>query len=502
MNRWVIAGLLGMAMACQKQPELPLPQGWQYQETMGAPHGEALFATLDGEPTEEFDERDGFGPLSSRFDLRSPAPEGVAYGDPLVVDLRYKGDVNQAFVVHLDGTPLPGGLQTGPVNDQWTYALPHLEPGRHRLAFVSRQQAGKGFEARFSYQTEAPLQRVTALADASVRRVPPETLAWDWREGLFLYALTRLDAQLGQTRYRPYVAAYFRHYLKQGIPKINWSDKCVPGLAALELYQATGDRDYLAIAQKVIAYLGDAKPTKGGGLNHMGTSPYAWVYPDSMWVDSLMMYNVLAARYGALINDSGMSTFAVEQAAAFARVLQHPDTGLWKHAYLTNWERPIPKTDTYWLRGNGWALASLAETLPLVRANHPQRATLQTVFQKTADAMRPHQTATGLWYTVLNRPGKSYLESSGTALAAYGLLVGSQQGWLGPEARQAGEKAYLGLLGRLEATVQGPSMPEISHHTMPYSFLGYRLVPQRSDLPHGLAALILAGVAHANLSSL
>ena len=45
-------------------------------------------------------------------------------------------------------------------------------------------------------------------------------------------------------------------------------------------------------------------------------------------------------------------------------------------------------------------------------------------------------------------------------------------------------------------TIATPSMPEISHNTMPYSFLGYSLVPQRNDLAFGLAALILAGIEY------
>jgi unsaturated rhamnogalacturonyl hydrolase len=319
---------------------------------------------------------------------------------------------------------------------------------------------------------------------------------WDWGEGLLLYSLARLDEHKNESRYRNFIESYYDSHLKKGLPEINWSDRCAPALAAFEIYRRYNKLEYKEIALKVADYLKKAKKTGSGGLNHLGTNILSYFYPESMWVDSLMMYNVFAAKWGKYTSDAVMTQFASEQPLDFAGVLQDKNSKLWRHAYLTKVKRNLPAGEDYWLRGNGWAMVSIPETLDSLPENNPNREGLIKVLNDTAAALVPYQSEIGMWYTVLNHPGQIYLESSGTALVAYGMLKGVHQGYL-PEKYQApANKAYFSLLDRLERKEDGLSMPEISHNTMPYSFLGYSLVPQRNDLPFGLAALILAGIEY------
>ena len=85
-----------------------------------------------------------------------------------------------------------------------------------------------------------------------------------------------------------------------------------------------------------------------------------------MWVDSLMMYNVFASRWGKFMNDETMTKFSSEQPLHFAKVLQNQETGLWKHAWLTKFKRNIPKDQVYWLRGNGKAMESIPEVFDII----------------------------------------------------------------------------------------------------------------------------------------
>jgi unsaturated rhamnogalacturonyl hydrolase len=340
---------------------------------------------------------------------------------------------------------------------------------------------------------DAAARAIDALAEATIRRVRPESMAWDWGEGLVLYALARYGAA---GRFMPFIERYFVAHAQRGFPPIDRSDRCAPALAALEAMRtdaAASSDVYRDVCERVLRYLHSARRTDSGGLNHFGTSVYARFYPQSMWVDSLMMYAVFAARWGSFASDSTMMDFAADQALAFARVLQDPKTGLWKHAWLTPFRRVVPGVDAYWLRGNGWAIAAVASILEVLPADHPRRDALVNVFARTAAGLLAHQRMSGLWSTVLNR--KTYLETSGSALCAYGLLVGGRTAPLPEEARAAAIAAVSAIGRGLAPRADGPSLPAVSASTMPYPAPVYAWIPRRHDLAHGLAAVLLAARA-------
>jgi unsaturated rhamnogalacturonyl hydrolase len=336
---------------------------------------------------------------------------------------------------------------------------------------------------------------VVELADATVRRRRPSRLAWSWGEGLLLYALLRLDEHLGEARYRWFVEAYFAHHVARADRDITWSDECPPALAALELYEQTQRTEYLALVAPVAHYLRTAPRTRDGGLNHFGVSAWSRVYPQSLWVDSLMMYGVFAARFGRALNDEALVRFAVEQPAVFTRVLRDPATGLFRHAWWVRSQRTVPASGGTWLRGNGWVLASIAGVLDALPSAHEAREPLGALLGELATAVVRYQLPSGLFPTVLGRA--SYEETSGSALVAYALFSGVHAAYLAPTFDAPAARAYRALLGGLERRSDGPSMSGISTATMPYPAWAYALIPRVRDAPHGVAALILAGIAAA-----
>jgi unsaturated rhamnogalacturonyl hydrolase len=336
-------------------------------------------------------------------------------------------------------------------------------------------------------------REIVELADATVRRRRPRRMAWSWGEGLLLYALLRLDEHLGEARYRWFVEAYFARHAGRAERAVTWSDECPPALAALELYELTRRVEYLALAAPVAHYLRTAPRTRDGGLNHFGSSRWSRIYPQSMWVDSLMMYAVFAARFGRALDDEGLLRFAAEQAPLFARVLRDPATGLFRHAWWVRWQRTVPSGSETWLRGNGWVLASIAAVLEALPTAHGAREPLGALFSELATAVVRYQLPSGLFPTVLGRT--SYEETSGSALIAYALFSGVHAGYLAPILEVAASRAYRALLAGLERRSDGPSMSGISTATMPYPAWGYALIPRVRDAPHGVAALMLAGIA-------
>ncbi|HEU4410128.1 MAG TPA: glycoside hydrolase family 88 protein [Polyangiaceae bacterium] len=347
---------------------------------------------------------------------------------------------------------------------------------------------------------ERILARARSAADRYVALHPPRRLGWGWEAGVFLHALCELRRAdpIASARYGGYVRDYHARWARRGAPPIDQSDRCAPALSALALAQGDGDGVGLAAASAVARYLKGAPREACGALNHTGHSWLSALYPRSIWVDSLMMYGVFAARWGAWAGDPALVDFAARQVGAFAAKLQDARTGLFRHAWLTRLGRAVPAAEAYWLRGNGWVLAAGAQIAAALPAGHPEAPAIVAALRRLAGGLVRYQRPDGQWETILNEPGRSYPEASGTALVACGLGRGVADGWLEPALLAPAARAYEGLRARLVETPSGLCLLGVSGPTNALPKFTYRLVPTRRDLGYGVGAYLLASVALAD----
>jgi len=99
----------------------------------------------------------------------------------------------------------------------------------------------------------------------------------------------------------------------------------------------------------------------------------------------------------------------------------------------------------------------------------------------------------GLWWTILNRPGEIYLESSATALIVYGMARGFRYGFLNDAVLPVLARGRSGLLESFRRDEQNrPIVTGISGPTSAGNFDDYAEVPLGEDLTFGVGAMILA----------
>ncbi|UCH30769.1 MAG: glycoside hydrolase family 88 protein, partial [Myxococcales bacterium] len=151
-----------------------------------------------------------------------------------------------------------------------------------------------------------------------------------------------------------------------------------------------------------------------------------------------------------------------------------------------------------WARGNSWVVASLADYLRIaVESGEPDPA-VQAIFEKHVAAILSAQDETGMWQTVMSHPEEpgNYLETSGTALFAYGIARAWRYGLLSDEDRRAAQKAaaYIQQNRIVDDIVTG-----VSGATDPWPLrdpdgfgAGYLDVPLEDDKDYGVGAMILA----------
>jgi len=189
---------------------------------------------------------------------------------------------------------------------------------------------------------------------------------------------------------------------------------------------------------------------------------------------------------------SGSDVYADEaifQVIRHANHLQDPASGLYDHAWDESGSNPAGQVP--WGRGNGWALLAHVEVLSAMPITHPLRSTVLDILRKQAVGLRPLQDASGLWHTVLTR-SDSYLETSASALMAYALRRGIQEGWLDRDTyAPTTEAATLGVWRQVLAdgtvtNVSAPTWPMLTEEE-------YNARPHDASQLYGQGVALLSG---------
>ena len=131
-----------------------------------------------------------------------------------------------------------------------------------------------------------------------------------------------------------------------------------------------------------------------------------------------------------------------------------PKTGLNRHAYdetrNTFWaDRETGLSQHCWGRAQGWYTMALIEVLDALPEDYARRSEVIDLLQRDFDGILKWQDKkTGVWYQVMDAPERegNYLESTCSAMFTYALLKAYRKGYVGTKYRDAGIKAYKGII--------------------------------------------------------
>lgn len=182
------------------------------------------------------------------------------------------------------------------------------------------------------------------------------------------------------------------------------------------------------------------------------------IYSYQVWLDGIFMglpYNVLTAsmiykpKEAKKIYDD-----AVDQVKTTYRRTLDPATGLNRHAWDETHEMFWADKQTglsrhCWGRAQGWFTMALVELLDAMPKDYARREEIISILRQTLDAViRWQDKSTGVWYQVMDSPNRdgNYLESTCSAMFAYSLLKAYRMGYVGDKYRDAGIRAYQGII--------------------------------------------------------
>ena len=185
------------------------------------------------------------------------------------------------------------------------------------------------------------------------------------------------------------------------------------------------------------------------------------IYAYQVWLDGIFMglpFRVLTAPNTSLhlppstlhkIYDDAVNQISI----TYQRTLD-PVTGLNRHAYDETrkmfWaDKQTGLSQHCWGRAQGWYSMALIELLDALPEDYQRRGEVIELLRKDLDAIIRWQDAeTGLWYQVMDSPSRedNYLESTCSSMFAYVLLKAARLGYVDESYREAGIRAYKGIL--------------------------------------------------------
>ena len=131
-----------------------------------------------------------------------------------------------------------------------------------------------------------------------------------------------------------------------------------------------------------------------------------------------------------------------------------PNTGLNRHAYdetrKTFWANKFTGLSEHcWGRAQGWYSMALIEVLDALPNDYARKQEVVDLLVKDLDAIIKWQDQkTGVWYQVMDSPNRegNYLEATCSAMFTYVLLKAYRKGYVGDKYREAGIRAYKGII--------------------------------------------------------
>jgi unsaturated rhamnogalacturonyl hydrolase len=287
-----------------------------------------------------------------------------------------------------------------------------------------------------------------------------EKWAWNYELGTLLEGMDAAWRRSGDSRYFDYIRKSIDGLVTPDGAIPTWKldeyqlDNILTGRQLLLLYKRTHDEHYLKAATLLYDQLQQQPRNASGGFWHKQR------YPNQMWLDGLYMAEPFYAEYSMMMHHPEKLSDITHQFVLMEEHGRDAKTGLLYHGWDASKEQRWANKTTgdspeFWARGMGWFMMALVDTLDYYPEGDPGRAKLIGILQREAEGVTRYQdSATGLWYQVVNKAGEkgNYLESSAACMFVYALAKGVNKGYLPEKYRANAERGYSGILKRFVKT--------------------------------------------------
>lgn len=286
------------------------------------------------------------------------------------------------------------------------------------------------------------MTEIKRLISSFLGEYKPYKAYWNYEDGCVLKGCIDLYHATGDEAYRAFVLNYLssRVTAEGNIPNYEMRqyniDSINSGKALYFALEETGEERYRKAIEFHMQRLREHPRCGCGNFWHKQ------LYPDQVWLDGLYMaqpfYMAYEMQFGRMEKVSDIT-------AQFRQVRKHmfnADKGLNYHAWDTACQQPWADKETglspnFWLRSTGWYLMALIDCIDLCNQQlYEHWRALVDLFRESLKGLLQYQDQeSGLFFQVIDHGNVqgNYLETSGSAMAAYSVLKGVRLGILDPE---------------------------------------------------------------------
>lgn len=272
---------------------------------------------------------------------------------------------------------------------------------------------------------------------------------WNYSAGLELCAMWQAAQRYDCQQVRDYVYSYADSLVNadgtiKGYRGDEYNlDNVNAGKLLFALYDSTREERFRLASDTLRRQLASHPRTAEGGFWHKQ------VYEHQMWLDGLYMGAPYLLEH-AQRNGEDASQDVLRQFQVVGSHTFDPQTQLYRHAWDESrtqfWADSLSGQSAHaWGRANGWYMMAMVDVLAMLPDTVERRTALLTRFRNLTDALQQYRdTATGMWFQVLDAPGRegNYVESSASAMFVYAMLKGSRLGLLDARYAEIARRAY------------------------------------------------------------
>lgn len=283
---------------------------------------------------------------------------------------------------------------------------------------------------------------------------------WNYTTGLELKSFTDIYRINGDQAVFDYVEHWYDGMIDEQGQIVTYkkekynTDHICPGRTLFYLYRQTGKAKYKLAMDRLRDQLESHPRTSEGGFWHKQT------YPWQMWLDGLFMAQPFYAEYTARFTPKELRDSIyrdiINHFEVVARHCYDPETKLYRHAWDESkdmfWSDPENGQSKHaWGRALGWYCMGLVDVLEIIPEQTEGYDRLVALLQSIYAVLPEYQDKeTGMWYQVLDMPGKegNWLESTCSAMFIYSALKGVRLGLLDTQCEKWAKEAYESFVER------------------------------------------------------
>ena len=287
-------------------------------------------------------------------------------------------------------------------------------------------------EKRLSYR-----KLLNEAVDSALEACTPESLRWNYENGLILRAILEASSRYLEHRYDDLIRKLVDVLVApdgtiKGYRREEYNlDQINAGKVVFDVWAASGDLRYERALETLMAQLSLHPRTDSGSFWHKK------IYPYQVWLDGLYMFGPFYARYAREFSWPELLDDLCSQFSHVEATMKDQASGLYVHAWdesrRQQWADPVTGLSPHvWGRAMGWLSMALIDTLEYLPADHSCAAKIAAMFRDLLRAVASAQDSSGLWFQVMDCPDRAgnYLEESASSMFAYSMFKGMRTGLL------------------------------------------------------------------------